>query len=250
MNKVIAILQKELRTIFYSPVAWVTVTIFMLCAAYVFQLYFFEIANISVNRPDPFNAPQLLTRVYFGFISTIFLFLIPLITMGVYAEERKKGTSELLFTVPLTNFQIVAGKFLSGLAFAAFLLAGSAVVLLPLFFTAPPDTAPFLLAYLGLALYAGAVVALGNFISTLTENQVVAAAITFVLMLVLFLFNQYSARGTEGLQGVLGYLSPIRHLDDFINGVFDLSHAVYFLSAAALGLFLTYRSLESNRWRG
>jgi len=94
------------------------------------------------------------------------------------------------------------------------------------------------------------VLSLGNFLSSLTENQIIAAILTFVLVLLLWFMNVFTQTGTEGVQGVLAYLSPLRHLEDFQKGVLDLAHGVYFLSVTVLGIFLTYRSLESLRWRG
>jgi ABC-2 type transport system permease protein len=192
----------------------------------------------------------MVVRYYFGWLSTVLLFLVPLITMGVYAEEKKKGTYELLFTSPLTNLQIILGKFLANLAFGLILFAGSALVMLPLFLSEPPDPVPLLVGYLGLVLFLAAVLSLGNFLSSLTENQIIAAILTFVLVLLLWFMNVFTQTGTEGVQGVLAYLSPLRHLEDFQKGVLDLAHGVYFLSVTVLGIFLTYRSLESLRWRG
>ena len=120
----------------------------------------------------------------------------------------------------------------------------------PLFWTTPPDLGPVWVGYLGLILFAGSILTLGNFLSTLTENQIIAAVLTFVLVLVLWFLNVFARGGSEGVQGLLGYLSPLQHLDDFQKGVLDLSHVVYFLSLGFLGIFLTYRSLESMRWRG
>jgi len=156
----------------------------------------------------------------------------------------------LLFTSPLTNLQIILGKFLANLAFGLILFAGSALVMLPLFLSEPPDPVPLLVGYLGLVLFLAAVLSLGNFLSSLTENQIIAAILTFVLVLLLWFMNVFTQTGTEGVQGVLAYLSPLRHLEDFQKGVLDLAHGVYFLSVTVLGIFLTYRSLESLRWRG
>jgi ABC-2 type transport system permease protein len=252
MKKIWHIFQKELKSYFYSPIAYVTLTLFLLISGFVFFLIFSDLARqTSMGMGyEAVNAPQLVTRYYFGWLSTILLFLVPLITMGVYAEEKKKGTYELLFTAPLYNLQIIFGKFLANLVFCLVLFAGSALLLTPLFLSAAPDSGPTLVAYLGLVLFAAAILSLGSFLSTLTENQIIAAILTFVFVLVLWFMNIFAESGTEGIRGVLSYLSPLRHLEDFQKGVLDLSHVVYFLSVSVFGVFLTYRSLETMRWRG
>lgn len=252
MRNVISVFQKELKSYFYSPIAYVVLTLFLLISGFVFYLIFTEAARQTTMGMEygPFNAPQWVTRSYFGWLSTILLFLAPLMTMGVYAEEKKKGTYELLFTSPLTTMQIIFGKFLANLVFCLLLFGGSLALMSPLFWSAPPDFGPVWVGYLGLILFAGSILTLGNFLSTLTENQIIAAVLTFVLVLVLWFLNVFARGGSEGVQGVIGYLSPLQHLDDFQKGVLDLSHVVYFLSLGFLGIFLTYRSLESLRWRG
>lgn len=257
MKTVIHIMQKELKSYFYSPIAYVTLTLFMLVSGFVFFLIFTDISERTAMSgmgmgmgSDPVNVPQLVERYFLGWLSTILLFLIPLITMGVYAEEKKKGTFELLFTSPLTTLQIVFGKYLANLAFCLVLFAGSVLLQAPLFLSGAPDAGPMCVGYLGLILFAAGMISLGNYLSSLTENQIIAAILTFVLALLLWFFNFFSESGTEGVKAILGYLSPLQHLEDFQRGVLDLSHSVYFLSMAFLGLFLTYRTLESLRWRG
>ena len=138
------------------PIAYVTLTLFLVISGFVFFLIFSDLARqTSMGMGyEAVNAPQLVTRYYFGWLSTILLFLVPLITMGVYAEEKKKGTYELLFTSPLYNLQIIFGKFLANLVFCLVLFAGSALLMTPLFLTAAPDPGPTLVAYLGLVLFA------------------------------------------------------------------------------------------------
>ncbi|HOS99444.1 MAG TPA: ABC transporter permease [Acidobacteriota bacterium] len=252
MKNTIHMFVKELKSYFFSPIAYVTLTLFLLISGFVFYLIFSDLARETAVGMgyQPVNVPQMVVRYYFGWLSTVLLFLVPLITMGVYAEEKKKGTYELLFTSPLTNLQIILGKFLANLAFGLILFAGSALVMLPLFLSESPDPVPLLVGYLGLVLFLAAVLSLGNFLSSLTENQIIAAILTFVLVLLLWFMNVFTQTGTDGVQGVLAYLSPLRHLEDFQKGVLDLAHGVYFLSVTALGIFLTYRSLESLRWRG
>lgn len=251
MRNVMSIFRREIKSYFLSPIAYVVMTLFLLISGIVFYIIFNQLASESVGMSaGPFNAPQWIVRSYTGFISTVLLFLLPLITMGVYAEEKKKGTYELLFTSPLTNLQIIMGKLLANSCFCLVLFAGSVLLMMPLFWTEPPAIVPLLVSYLGLLLFSLSVLALGSFISTLTENQIVAAIMTFVLVLVLWFMNFFARTGSEGFQGVLAYLSPLQHLENFQKGVLDLTHTLYFLSVAVFGVFLTYRSLDSMRWRG
>lgn len=252
MRNMISILQKELKSYFYSPIAYVALTLFLLVTGFVFYLVFSEAARQSAMGTSfgAVDAPQWVLRNYFGLITTILLFIIPLITMGVYAEEKKKGTMELLFTSPLTNIQIIFGKFLANLVFCLILLLGSAVLLIPLFLAAAPPAGPILVGYLGIVLFAAALVGLGNFLSSLTENQIVSAILTFVLVLMLWFLSAFAQGGTGGVAEVLAYISPLQHLDDFQKGVISLSNVVYFFSLWTFGMYLTWRSLESLRWRG
>jgi ABC-2 type transport system permease protein len=176
--------------------------------------------------------------------------MVPLITMALFSEEKKRGTIELLLTAPITDLQVVLGKFFAAAAFFALLLASTWVEMALLFAYSDPASGPMFTAYLGLLLYGLAIVAIGMFISTLTENQIVAAVITFGVIMVLWLVDVMANRAAEGSKAVLTYLSILSHLDDFLKGVFDTSHVIFYLSLTLVGLFLTYRSLDSLRWRG
>jgi ABC-2 type transport system permease protein len=173
-----------------------------------------------------------------------------MLTMGLFAEERKRGTIELLLTTPVGNFQAMLGKYLAGLTFLLILFATHAITISPLFIFGRPDWKPIAAGYLGMFLYGAALLAVGLFISTLTENQIVAVMITFGVSLVLWLFDAFAYSATGAAKDVIGYLSVINHLEDFIKGVIDTSHIIFYGTLAFIGLFLTYRSLESMRWKG
>jgi ABC-2 type transport system permease protein len=173
-----------------------------------------------------------------------------MLTMGLFAEERKRGTIELLLTTPVGNFQAMMGKYLASLTFLLILFLASAVTISPLFIYGQPDWKPILSGYLGMFLYGAALLAVGLFISTLTENQIVAVVITFGASLFLWLIESLSASTAGVTKTVIDYLSVISHLDDFLKGVIDTSHIIYYVTFAFVGLFLTYRSLESMRWKG
>jgi ABC-2 type transport system permease protein len=148
------------------------------------------------------------------------------------------------------NTQALLGKYLASLTFLLTLLVSSAIALSALFVYSKPDWKPILAGYLGLFLYGAALLALGLFISTLTENQIVAVILTFGVSLVLWLVSVFAGSATGATRDVINYLSVISHLDDFIKGVIDTSHVIYYVTFAFVGLFLAYRSLESMRWKG
>jgi ABC-2 type transport system permease protein len=180
----------------------------------------------------------------------VFLFLLPLITMRTYAEEKRSGTIELLLTSPLTDLEIVLGKFLGALGLYAVMVALTLIHFGLLFAFGKPEWKPLATAYLGLLLFGGCFIALGLFISSLTKNQIVAGAATFGVFLLLWVVDWIGeSMGPTG-QAILKYLSMTEHLEDFVKGVIDTKHLVYYLSFIAFGLFLTVRSVDTERWRG
>ena len=253
MQNIFAIWQRELKAYFVSPIAYVVLTVFTFLSGFFF---FAILANVVQNtmmqqgpQSQPVDVPGIVTRSVFGTLSVIFLFMIPMLTMGLFAEEKRRGTMELLLTTPVSNVQALIGKYVASLTFLLIMVLLSALTISPLFIYGSPDWKPIMGGYLGLFIYGAALLALGLFISTLTENQIVSAAITFGVILVLWLIEAFSS-GAQGVaKDVLTYLSVIGHLDDFIKGVIDTTHIIFYLTFAFVGLFLTYRSLESMRWR-
>jgi ABC-2 type transport system permease protein len=255
MQNVLAIWQREIKAYFVSPVAYVVLTVFLfLCGFFFYGILTAVVQNTMMQSQfgqgaQPVDVPGIVSRSFFGTTSVVLLFMIPMLTMGLYAEEKKRGTIELLLTTPVGNFQAMMGKYLASLTFLILMFGSSGVTISALFIYGSPEWKPILAAYLGLLLYGAALLAIGLFISTLTENQIVAALITFGVILVLWLIESFSV-GAQGVaKDVLSYLSVIGHLDDFIKGVIDTSHVIFYVSFAFVGLFLTYRSLESMRWK-
>ncbi|MEJ2245196.1 MAG: ABC transporter permease subunit [Acidobacteriota bacterium] len=189
---------------------------------------------------QPIDVPGIITQALFHTISVVLLFIVPMLTMGLFAEEKKRGTIELLLTAPVGHFQAITGKFLASLTFLLILLLANAVTILPLFIYGDPDLYPILVGYLGLFLHGMTLMAIGLFISTLTENQIVAVVISFGISLVLFVIE---------IKNALSYINLISHLEDFTKGVIDTSHVIFFVTLTFLGLFLAYRSIESMRWK-
>jgi len=177
------------------------------------------------------------------------LFLIPMITMRLFAEEKRSGTIELLATSPVRDLEIIVGKWLAAMMLYACLLLFTAINFAFLFKYGNPDWKPLLIAYLGLLLQAGALLAIGTFISTLTKNQIIAGAATFGVALLMFVLGWVGEYESATWARVLSYLSINVHLESFNRGVLNSKDAIFYLSMIFFGLFLTARSLESLRWR-
>jgi ABC-2 type transport system permease protein len=255
MNNVLAIAHKELRAYFASPIAYIVIGFFAL----LFGWFYIGILEWFVRQGlqgqmgmggGSMNVNQQMIRPLILNVTVVFLFLLPLITMRTYAEEKRSGTIELLLTSPLTDLEIVLGKFLGALALYAVMVALTLIHFGLLFAFGAPEWKPLATAYLGLLLFGGCFIALGLFISSLTKNQIVAGAATFGVFLLLWVVDWISeSMGPTG-QAILKYLSMTDHLEDFVKGVIDTKHLVYYLSFMAFGLFLTVRSVDTERWRG
>ncbi len=261
MKNILAILQKELRTYFVSPIAYVVLTVFLVISGY----FFYNIVSIFVQRsmmammqsqqfggpPPAMDVPALVGRNFFGVTSTVILFMLPMITMAAFADEKRRGTIELLLTSPISNLQIIVGKFLAALTFFGIMLLPTLFYYAFIFgYSSPRMTVgPILSGYLGLLLLGGALISLGIFISTLTENQIVAASVTFGAFLILWVIDLSAREGGPVVQEIVGYLSILNHFEEFSKGVIDTASIVNYCSFIFLGLFLTYRSIESLRWR-
>jgi ABC-2 type transport system permease protein len=260
MRNILVIAEREFKNYFTSPIAYVVLTIFILLSGFFFALILNGMAEQSSMRalqsaqsgqvPPPIDMPGEIARQFLGVTSSIMLFLFPMITMSLFSEEKKRGTIELLLTAPITDLQVVLGKFVAGSAFYVVLLLTTMVDMSFLYVYSKPATVPILTAYLGLLLYGLSVVAIGMFISTLTENQIVAAVISFAVMLLLWVVEPISKYVPEILKEPLSYLSVNSHLSDFMTGVLSTSHLIFYVSLIFVGVFLTYRSVDSMRWRG
>src|SRR5881396_1881059 len=246
MRNILAIVQRELGAYFISPVAYVVLTIFVFLSGLFFRSILAQVLQMGLMSqlqaqqlgPRAMDMPGMITR---GFLST----------MGLFSEEKKRGTIELLLTAPLTDLQVVLGKFFAGVTFFLILLLTTWIPTGFLYLYSSPASGPILTAYLGLLLYGLALIAIGLFISTLTENQIIAAVLSFGTIMVLWLVDVLAnnADSTTG-KAVLTYLSIISHLDDFMKGVLSTSHIIFYMSLMLVALFLTYRSIDSLRWRG
>src|SRR6188768_822627 len=256
MNNILAIAHKELKGYFASPVAYIVIGFAAILFGWFFinLLYYFEQTSMQAgggfNGPQAVNVNEMLISPLFLNVAVILLFTLPLITMRTYAEEKRSGTIELLLTSPLTDVQIVLGKFLGGLVLYVAMLSVTVIHLGFLFIFGNPEWRPVLTGYLGLLLMGGCFLSLGLFISSLTKNQIVAAMATFGVFLMLWVISWISQFVGPTTQTVLRYLSLTEHFDDFAKGIIDTKHVIYYLSFMAFGLFLTAKSVDSERWRG
>jgi ABC-2 type transport system permease protein len=257
MSNVLAIANKELRSYFASPIAYVVIGLFALLYGYFFVTllaYFIRMSmqagQFGMQGPQSMNVNQQVIRGVMQNVTILVLFLMPMVTMRSYAEEKRSGTIELLLTSPLTDFQIVMGKFFGALALWGVMLAVSLIHMALLFVYGNPEWKPILTAYLGLLLLGGCFIALGLFISSLTKNQIVAGMVTFAVFLLLWIIEWIGSFSGPTVDKLTTYLSIIGHFDDFSKGVIDTTHVIYYLSFITFGLFLTAKSVDSERWRG
>jgi ABC-2 type transport system permease protein len=254
MRNTLAIAQRELNGYFSSPIAYVLIGFFALLFGWFFYvpLAFFEQQSMQMgmNPNQPMNINQMLIGPTLMNTTVIMLFLFPLITMRTYAEEKRSGTIELLLTSPVTDVEIILGKFLGAMALYGAMLAITTIHLAILFIYGNPEWKPIATGYLGLLLMGGCFLSLGLFISSLTKNQIVAAMATFAVFLMLWVINWIGTFVGPTAQSVLAYLSLTEHFDDFAKGIIDTKHVIYYLSFMAFGLFLTAKSVDSERWRG
>jgi ABC-2 type transport system permease protein len=254
MRNVIAIAQKELRSYFASPIAYLVIGFFALLYGYFYAVmlnYFVrEGMNMGQMGQQAININEMMLRPLLQNITVLLLFVLPAMTMRTYAEERRSGTIELLLTSPVTDLQIIMGKFIGALTLYAVMLAVTLIHVGVLFVYGSPEWKPILTSYLGLLLLGGSFLSVGLFISTLTTNQIVAYIVTFSVFLLLWIISWIGSFSTGAFTTVTQYLSIIEHFDDFSKGIIDTTHVIYYLSLITFGLFLTAKSVDTERWRG
>ena len=254
--KIWPVFKKEMRLYFGSPVAWVVMTIFLFIAGYFFYsiFAFYTLASMqSAMNPQmgrELNVTDSVFRPLFSNMSVILLLLMPLITMRLFAEERRSGTIELLLTYPVRDGAVLVAKYLAALGLYALMLALTLLYPGMVFYFTRPEWGPLLSGYLGLLLMGATFLAVGIFASSLTENQIVASITTFGILLFLWVVG-WSAEYVGGAWGrVLSHLSLLDHFDTFARGVIDTKDVLYYVDVTVVALFLSLRSLEARRWKG
>ncbi len=259
LRNICALVEKEWRHYFGSPIAYVALTIW----TFLFGLFHFVVfrgfllySMQSAQQMEFGGAPKLslndlvLSHVLQN-MAVVALFVTPMLTMRLFAEEKKQGTLELLTTAPITSLQIILGKFFGALALFALMIAAGLlnIAFLWQYTTVPPEWKPVATGALGLLLLSACFIAVGLFVSTLTRNQIVAGTLTFGLLLGFWILGWMDDPSAGPVTRVLAYLGLLTHLGELMKGVLDLKDIVFYVSFTAFGLFLAHQSVESQRWR-
>jgi ABC-2 type transport system permease protein len=246
MKAILATLGRELRAYFFSPLAYIVLTVFLLVNGFVFWLIvsFLSDPRATIGAPLEF---------FFGqtfFFWLVLLFVTPVLTMRLLSEERRSGTIEVLMTAPITEGQVVVGKYLAAVVFYAFLWLPTLAYAGIIAKYSEVDWGPVASGYLGVLGIGAMFLAAGVFASTLSRSQLVVALLTFVILIPLFTFGLLeNLTNAEALKEVFGYLNIWQHMDEFGKGIVDTRRLVYYFSLAAFLVFLAARSLEVKKWR-
>lgn len=237
MDNIITIFKKEFKTFFVSPIAYIFIVVYLVVTNFLFFQSFF-----LINQAD--------MRSYFGILPWIFLLFIPAITMRSWAEEKKLKTLELLLTWPISDFQVVAGKFLASFSFLAIAILLSISVPITVFLLGSPDPGPIIGGYLGALLMGAAYLAIGLWISSLTENQIVAFILGVVITFALFIVGNpfVTMAAPPMLVPVLNYIGLGNHFQSIERGVIDTRDILYYFTMIGFFLFLNVQTLGSRKW--
>ena len=254
MKNVLLICRKELNSYFASPVAYFLLAAFGFVFGAVFHSATREMVRIGfqsqmMGQQQPMNVNDWIIRPIMGFASTITLFLLPLVTMRLIAEEKRTGTIELLLTSPVTDIEIILGKWLGAIVLYICILAMSMLNIAMLFFWSKPDIKPLLVGYLGLLLQGACLLAIGTLISTLTKNQIVAGGVTFFVCLLLWLMQWFTANESNWFLQGLNYISIVTHMENFQKGLIESKDVIFYFSMIFFSLFLTHRAMDALRGR-
>ena len=257
MGNMLAIAGKELRAYFHSPIAYLVMTVWTALAGLIFYLSLYAYMSYTLRMEGmggmgqslPSLNDMIVRGMLQGFLMVVLLFMIPLITMRLYSEEKRSGTIELLLTSPLTDMEIILGKYLGALTLYLTLVALVFLYVGLLFIYGNPNAKPLLANGVGLVLYGAALLALGMWISTFTKNQIIAGVVSMAAFLVLYVINWPSELSDNPVTRVLGYIAISTHIENFSKGVIQLSDVVYYFSVIILGIFFTARSVEALKGR-
>lgn len=254
MKQSLWIAKRELNAFFQSPIFYVVTTVFLALYSWMFYSLLALFGAQSFQAPQfqqmgqILNVNQFVIEPSLANMSVILLFIIPLITMRAFAEEKKNKTFPLLLSSPVHMREIIAGKFLGCLCVVAVMLLLSSYSVIFILFMGSPEIGPILSGYLGILLMAACYISLGIFASSLTDNQIIAAVISFGFILFMWIIGWAAQSAGPQLGELLNYISLVSHMESFLQGVIDSSDVAYYLSFIAFGLFLTYRVVESRRW--
>ena len=238
MRNTLLIAGKEFKSHLSSPMAYVITGVFLLLTGTFFTTYLTANGYYDTS-----------IRGFTEIGGLLLLLFSSVLTMRLMAEEKKLGTWELLLTAPVRDAEVVLGKFLGTLGILVGMLAMTLYYPILLIAFGDPDIGPMVNSYLGMLLLGGAALAIGLFASSLTSNQVVAAVVSGGFLFALWFVGQAAGLLPEAIGEVLAYVSLSTHYNDFLLGIIDTQAVVYYLSVAALFLYLTIRSLDTGRWQ-
>jgi ABC-2 type transport system permease protein len=258
MRNILILTRKELGSYFQSPIAYVVIAVFLAVSGTIFSLRFsfFYHDSLEISR-NPYmmeqynlNITEHVLEPMFFTLNFLSLLMVPMLTMRALAEDKKSGTMELLFTYPVRDIEVALSKFI------ACFVVYSCMIGLTLLYPAlsarysDPEWSSVAMGYAGLLLSGAAFVALGVFVSSLTENQIIAVAVSYGFLLLFWLFGAAETLLPQPYNVILTDLSLFNHLEDFARGVLDTHDLVYYVSFTALAMFFTLRSLEAAKWKG
>ena len=235
LPNILPIYKREIRSYFNSPIAYVVIVVFLAILGWFFtsNLFLMNVASM---------------RIVFELVPLIFLFFVPAITMRLLAEEKKSGTLELLTTKPVRDSEIVLGKFLAAWTLLAAALAPTVIYLITIVSLGKVDLGPVVSGYFGLFLMGGVYIAVGLFASSLTENQIIAFILSFLMVFVLFILDKILMYVPDALASTFEFLAIDYHFSNIVRGVIDSRNLIYFGSLLGFSLFLATVSLQRRKW--
>jgi ABC-2 type transport system permease protein len=236
MNQILVLAKKEFRSYFDSPVAYVVITLFLLIAGWQFSTTLFVNNNADL-------------RTMFSIVKFIILFFIPAVSMRLFSEEKRGGTIEILMTLPVKDWQLVLGKFIAAYLLILITLALTLIHYITVSSLGDPDFGASMGGYIGLALVVGVYLSIGIFTSSLTQNQIVAFILAFVIIFIFFILDKLIFFMPGFIANLLEFLSIDYHYLNISRGVIDTRNLIYYLSLMFLFLFLTVQVLESRKWK-
>ncbi|MFC1736937.1 ABC transporter permease [Candidatus Hydrogenedentota bacterium] len=262
MTNTLPIYKREMKSYFTSPVAYVVIAMFLLITGYLFANQFWGFVKASQEAyqraSDPMfggqipilNITESVLRSVFGTMSFILLLVLPMLSMKLFAEEKRLGTIELLFSYPIKDWELVLGKFLASMTLFTIMLATTLPYPLMLHYFGDPETPTIITSYIGIFLMGMGFISLGVFVSSMTENQIVAVVGSFGALLLFWLLGIIAPLASPKVGAVLRHAATTSHVQNFVKGIVESRDVVYYLNFTFFFLFLTLCSLGSKKWRG
>ena len=253
MKPIFAIAQRETAAYFSSPIGWICLVLFTLLSGLFFSIMIVGTAIQAAEMGGmggEENLTEMIVQGMFGNLSVVALLLMPALTMGLIAQDRRDRSIELLLTSPISSLAIVLGKFLGGLGFAAVMVATTAYIPAVLYWLGDPDSGVMISNYVGFLVLMAVFVAVGLFTSSLTDNQLVALALGFTINLTVWIIGWLGQiLPVDKGKAVVEHLALLNHFEEFSKGVLHTRDAVYFVTVILFLLFATTQRVEALRWR-